>query len=231
MHQKSTDAGQAGKQELEQLEKELKDSLENGQPLNEKLVKDAIQKGQFSKEQMQKMKKALEDFQRDRAESKRMLAEMQKALQNTQKGVASDKPNVTFDSKLKDRDLEKSDGGVEDGPGTTNQDIGPHVFDTKKKKQGEYTQDRTKAGYENIYKGERQEAGKDPLFLENQWNDSVDPKYTNIRTFGQNSDPNVTVSNPGDVTQNTAESEIRKEKVPASFQKIVKEYFESIQER
>lgn len=231
MHQKSTDAGQAGKQELEQLEKELKDSLENGQPLNEKLVKDAIQKGQFSKEQMQKMKKALEDFQRDRAESKRMLAEMQKALQNTQKGVASDKPNVTFDSKLKDRDLEKSEGGVEDGPGTTNQDIGPHVFDTKKKKQGEYTQDRTKAGYENIYKGERQEAGKDPLFLENQWNDSVDPKYTNIRTFGQNSDPNVTVSNPGDVTQNTAESEIRKEKVPASFQKIVKEYFESIQER
>jgi hypothetical protein len=194
-------------------------------------VKDAIQKGQFSNEQMQKMKKALEDFKRDRAESERMLAEMQQALENTQKGIAKGQHKVTLDSKIKDRDLEKTDGGVEDGPGTTNQDIGPHVFDTKKKNKGKYAEDRTKAEYENIYKGQREEVGKDPLYLENQWNDSTDPKYTNIRTFGQNSDLNVTPSNPGDVAQSNGESEIRKEKVPASFQKIVKEYFESIQEQ
>ena len=89
-----------------------------------------------------------------------MLAKMQKALQNTQKGVASGEPNVTFDSEAKDRDLEKSDGGVEDGPGTTNQDIGPHVFDTKKKKQGEYTEDRTKAGYKVYTKASGKKPGK-----------------------------------------------------------------------
>ncbi len=42
--------------------------------------------------------------------------------------------------------------------------------------------------------------------------------------------PGITRSETGTASQSSEESEIRKEKVPASFQKIVKEYFESIQE-
>jgi hypothetical protein len=219
------------KQQLEQLAKELQNSFGGQNSLEGQEVKDAIQKGQLNKEQLEKMKRALEDYNRERVDSQKKLAEMQDALRNTQKGIASGRQKVTRDSKLNERDVDRSQGGVEDGPGTTNQDIGPHSFNTKKKGEGEYAEDRTKAKYEQIYKGEREEAKSEPLFLDSHWNESGDPKYTTIRSFGLSSDLTMNGSSPKITTQSTEESEIRKEKIPASFQEIVKEYFESIQEQ
>lgn len=223
-------AGKVEQQQLEQLAKEWEKSLGSGNSKEGSQIKEAMQTGQFSKKQIERMKKAREEYQRDQKESEKILAQMQQALKNTQKGIAAQKRKVTLDSRLSERDMEKSKGGVEDGPGTTNLDIGPHTFDTKKKGKSEYTEDRTKAEFDSIYKGQREEVGKDPLYLQNQWTDNLDPKYTSIRSFGLNSDPKVTRSNAGTASQSAEESEIRKEKIPASFQEIVKDYFESIQE-
>lgn len=226
----SNSTGKVESQELEQLAKELQESMSDKDSPEGHAVFDAIAKGNISKEQIQKMKKALEDYKRDKAESDQRIARMQDSLNNTRKGVASGKNKITSNSKMSDREAENNKGGVEDGPGTTNQDIGPHVFDTKKKGKGEYAEDRTKAEYENIYKGQREDAGSQPLFLSNPWDGSADPKYVPIRTFGANSDPTISGSNAGTVPQSKEEAEIRKEKIPASYQDIVKDYFESIQE-
>lgn len=222
--------GKAESLELEKLAKELQESMSGQDTPEGHAVSDAIAKGNISKKQIQKMKKALEDYKRDKAESDQRIARMQDSLNNTRKGIASGKNKVTSNSKMSDRDAENSKGGVDDGPGTTNQDIGPHAFDTKKKGKGEYAEDRTKAEYENIYKGQREDAGSEPLFLSNPWDGSADPKYVPIRTFGANSDPTISGSHAGTVPQSKEEAEIRKEKIPASYQDIVKDYFESIQE-
>ena len=222
--------GKVESQELEKLAKELQESMSGKDSPEGHAVSDPIAKGNISKEQIQKMKKALEDYKRDKAESDQRIARMQDSLNNTRKGLASGKSKTTSNSKMSDREAENSKGGVEDGPGTTNQDIGPHVFDTKKKGKGEYAEDRTKAEYENIYKGQREDAGSEPLFLSNPWDGSADPKYVPIRTFGANSDPTISGSSAGTGPQSKEEAEIRKEKIPASYQDIVKDYFESIQE-
>ncbi len=57
---------------------------------------------------------------------------------------------MTTDSRIKDRDIEKGGGGVDDGPGTTNKDVGPQHFSTKKQGGGEYAEDKTKAEYEQL---------------------------------------------------------------------------------
>jgi hypothetical protein len=89
--------------------------------------------------------------------------------------------------------------------------------------------DRTKAEYEQLYKGERTEAGQDPLFLNPQWNEGGQPQYTRVRTLGAESNAEVDPGAEGTGAQSSEESEIRKEKIPASYQQIIKKYFESVE--
>jgi hypothetical protein len=126
--------------------------------------------------------------------------------------------------------MEKKKGGVQDGPGTTNKDVGPQKFDTHKDGKSEYIEDRTKAKYEELYKGQRENVKTEPLFLDNKWNDDSDRRYVNIRTFGVNKDSNAGANGAAANGQDSQESAIRKERIPASYGKIVKQYFESIKD-
>ena len=228
--------GQTGKEnltqeqqkEMQKLAKEL-DSVLKGQEPGKGRELQNMKMEQFSGKDMESMKKALEQYRQQTAQSEQMRSELRKSLETAQKGTSSGKGRYTKDSRIKDRDMEKGKGGVEDGPGTTNQDTGPSTFDTKKKGQGKYVEDRTKAEYERLFQGERQNAGKDPLFLENRWNQEGDPQFTNVRSFGVDKDAALTGSSGDSASQSQDESAVEKEKVPASYQKIVKEYFESIE--
>jgi len=158
------------------------------------------------------------------------MAEMESALEKARKELAPGSHQWTADSRIGDRDFDKHKAGVSDGPGTTNQDIGPHTFNTKKKDKSEYIEDRTKSEYEQLYKGQREKAGSDPLFLKSQFNKNGEQKFVTIRTFGLDKQSNaVKNSNPA-VAQDSAESALQQEKIPASYQKIVRKYFESIKE-
>jgi hypothetical protein len=173
----------------------------------------------------------MKEYQQQKERATQMRSELQKGLEATRQGARAGKEGFTTDSRLKDREVEKGKGGVEDGAGTTNKDSGPSHFDTTKKRQGEYMEDRTKAEYEQTYDGQREkDLGKDPLYLQNQWNDSGNPGYTRVRNFGLNKDPQLNGNAQPNAAQNKDESVIRKERVPPAYQKIVRDYFEKIEE-
>lgn len=212
--------------ESARLAEDLADAL-NEKDLNGQEFAEAIRSGKLSRDDAEKLKKSMEQYKAERGESERRLAELQEKLENSRKEITSGKGEVTFDSTLKDRDLQKSKGGVEDGPGTTNLDMGPQHFDTKKEKTGKYVEDRTKAKYEELYKGQREEAGSDPLFVNSQWGEKS--KYTRVRSFGQES---IVAPQGGSSViegQDEAESTISKENIPASYREMVKKYLDSIQ--
>lgn len=220
------------KDEIEQLTKDIQDALgSDAKDLqgSKEIATTNQQQPQMSRQQMDSMKKALEQYRRDAAETRQRMAEMQKALENARQGMAKGGHKVTADSRIKDRDIEKGGGGVEDGPGTTNKDVGPQHFSTKKQGTSEYAEDRTKVEYQQLYKGERTEAANDPLMLGSKWNDSGDVTTQHIRSFGLDSQATAARQGGDLAGQDSQESEIRKEKVPAAYQKMVKEYFESIQ--
>src|SRR5207249_8081459 len=114
---------------------------------------------------------------------------------------------------------------------TTNQDVGPQNFDTKKYGKSEYVEDRTKLQYEQQYKGEREKAGSDPLFLKSKWDKQGEQKYVEIRNFGLNKKSTAGKDTVATLNQDSEESALREEKIPASYQKIVKKYFESIKQQ
>ncbi|PWT90476.1 MAG: hypothetical protein C5B54_07085 [Acidobacteria bacterium] len=226
----SVSLSEAEKKEAEKLARELQNETGIQDQLHSQEISKAIQDQHMSKADLEKLKKALEDYKAQKQQSEKLAAEMQKSLEQRQKGMTSGDRKITMNSRVSDRDIEKSKGGVDDGPGMTNQDIGPQHFDTKKTNAGSYEEDRTKAEYEKLYKGQRENDGKDPLFLNSEWNQSGDPQYMHIRSFGLDSNPAVTGGANGMSAQNSSESEVRKEKIPASYQGIVKKYFESIQQ-
>lgn len=219
-------------EEIKQLAKDIQDALGNNTKDLQGSKENPASPGAtpMSKQQMEAMKKALEEYKKSAADTEQRMAEMQKALDNARSGIGGGKHKVTSDSRVKDRDVEKGKGGVDDGPGTTNKDVGPQHFSTKKTGAGEYAEDKTKAKYEQLYKGERTNAANDPLMLGSKWNDSGELTTQRIRSFGLDSDATASRQGGSLAGQNSQESEIRKEKVPASYQKMVKEYFESIQE-
>lgn len=228
---KQSDAAQSdpsAAKDLDKLAQEIQKALgDQFQPPKQEASTDASKS--LSRQDLETMKKALEDYKKDATESKKQMAEAQKALEGAQKGMGQSSHKVTSNSKISDRDVEKSKGGVDDGPGTTNADMGPHHFDTKKQGSSSYAEDRTKAQYEQQYKGERTKAGNDPFFLSSQWNESGELRSQSIRSFGQDSQPALAHSGSAEALQNQDESEIRKEKVPATYQKMVNQYFESIE--
>jgi hypothetical protein len=215
------------KGEIEQLAKSFDQAMEGKNPSGG-TEKENLKFEQFSAKDIQSMKEALKKFQEQKAASDQMRSQLQEALENTQQGVGSSSKERKYvtDSTLKDREVETGKGGVEDGPGTTNKDSGPSHFDTKKKGTGEYAEDRTKSKYEQLYDGQRENVGKDPLYLQNHWNENGDPSYTNIRNFGVNKDPSLTGNADGLNNQSDQETAVRKERVPPSYQEIVKKYFE-----
>lgn len=219
-------------QEMEKLNRDVQEALGNSTKDLQGSKEDATspQPTQMSRQQMEAMKKALEQYKKDSAETQQRMAEMQKALESARDGIAKGGHKVTTDSRIKDRDIEKGGGGVNDGPGTTNKDVGPQNFSTKKQGPSEYAEDKTKARYEELYKGERTEAANDPLMLGSKWNDSGELTTRHVRSFGLESQATAPQQGGSLAGQNSQESEIRKEKVPASYQKMVKEYFESIQQ-
>jgi hypothetical protein len=215
---------------MEQLAREFEGALEGKEP-SKGIETQKVNQGEFSKQDVEKLKEALKKYQEQKSQAEKMRAEMQQALDKTRKTTTAGKNSYITDSRLKDRDVEKGKGGIEDGPGTTNQDTGPSRFSTKKKEKSEYVEDRTKSEYERKYQGERTDAGKEPVFLESHWDENGDPQYTRVRNFGKQNDPG---NQPGDgrnvAKQNQDESAVRKERIPASHQQIVKEYFEAIEE-
>lgn len=219
-------------EDFEKLTKEIQEALgDQAKDLDasRETYGDKTPSRSLTQQDYDKMKKALEDYKKEAADTQRRMAEMQHALENAQKGIGRGNHRVTADSRIKERDIEKGRGGVEDGAGTTNVDTGPQHFSTKKQGAGEYVEDKTKAEYEQIYKGERTDAVNDPLFLGSHWNDKSELRTQYIRTFGVNSDSTMAGGGGQVAPQNQEESEIRKEKVPATYQKMVKDYFESIQ--
>jgi hypothetical protein len=216
------------KAEVEKLAKSFDRAMEGKNPSGG-TEKENLKSEQFSAKDLQSMKEALKKFQDQKAASEQMRSQLQEALENAQKGVTSSSKERKFvtDSTLKDREVETGKGGVEDGPGTTNKDSGPSHFDTKKKGTGEYVEDRTKSKYEQLYEGQREKVGKDPLYLQTHWNENGDPSYTNVRNFGINKDPSLTGNAEGLSNQSDQESVVRKERVPPSYQEIVKKYFEN----
>lgn len=218
----------AEKAEMDKLVAEWKQALEGG-PADQKQT-DRLQAQNFDSSEITNLKEALKQYQKQKAQAEEMRKELKKALDGARSKSAAGKSRYTTDSRLKERDTEKGKGGVEDGAGTTNQDTGPSHFDTKKKGKEEYVEDRTKAEYERLYEGQRENVGKDPLYLESQWNQEGDPKYTNVRNFGVEKETSTGTDSPGIGKQNQGESEVKKERVPPSHEKIVKEYFESIEE-
>jgi hypothetical protein len=223
--------GKAGKNQDDQLEKE-------GAELNEALEKEALQggeelqqqmeNGKLSRQDLEKMKKALQKYQENKKSRDQQMAELQESLDNAQKGMTGGKHKVIYNSQVKDRDVEKSKGGVEDGPGTTNKDMGPQHFDTKKQGPANYAEDRTKAKYEQIYSGQREKVGKDPMFLGSKW-DAEKSRYVRVRTFGESNEPQILGGNGSTAQQSEAESIVGKEKIPASYRDIILRYFESIE--
>ncbi len=184
---------------------------------------------QLSQKELDQMKKALQKYDAEKAQSEKTLAELQRSLENAKDKIASGKKAYVTDSRINKRDLERGKSGVEDGPGTTNLDVGPQSFDTKKKQPGDSMEDRTNAEYEQSYKGQREKAGSDPIYLDNRWNDTGNPGYTKIRSFGLDSGKesnNITLEA---ASQDAGESQMEKERVPASYRKIVNQYFESIE--
>lgn len=205
----------------EALEKE---GLEGGEEIRQKL-----ESGKLTREDLEKMKKALQSYQEGKKSRDQKMAEIQESLENARKGMTSGKHSVTYNSQLKDRDVEKSKGGVNDGPGTTNKDIGPQHFDTKKKEASTYAEDRTKAEYEQLYSGQRENVGKDPMFLGSRW-DAEKSRYVRVRTFGQTNEPQILGGDANTAQQSEAESIIGKEKIPASYRDLIRRYFESIEQ-
>jgi len=174
------------------------------------------------------MKKALKEYQGNKKSRDQQMAELQESLQNAQKGMTGGKHKIVYNSQVDDRDIEKSRGGVNDGPGTTNKDMGPGHFDTKKDKKSEYAEDRTKAKYEQIYSGQREKVGKDPMFLGSKW-DAEKSRYVRVRTFGESNEPQILGGDASTAKQSEAESIVGKEKIPASYRDIILRYFESIE--
>lgn len=220
----------AEQKQIEELSKALDQALQGTNSSSGEKVQEKLQNGNISKADLEKLKKALEDYKAQKAESDKTMAQLQKSLEESQKGMSGGNHKITYDSRMSERQTEKGKSGVEDGPGTTNKDTGPNHFDTKKKGPSNYAEDKTKAEYEQLYKGQRENAGKDSLFLNSEWNQNGDPKFTQIRTLGEESNPGITGGNGGTSAQSSIESEVRKEKIPASYQQIVKKYFESIQQ-
>jgi len=226
----SDSKGQAGKNQ-DQLEKEAadlreeleKEGLQGGEELRQKM-----EKGKLSQQDLNKMKKALKEYQGNKKSRDQQMAELQESLQNAQKGMTGGKHKIVYNSQVKDRDIEKSKGGVSDGPGTTNKDIGPSRFDTKKDGKTEYAEDRTKAKYEQIYSGQREKVGKDPMFLGSKW-DAEKSRYVRVRTFGESNEPQILGGDASTAKQSEAESIVGKEKIPASYRDIILRYFESIE--
>ena len=217
------------KAETEKLAAELKQAME-GQAGSGKMAAANLQTQNLSSKDLKKLKEALKKYQEQKEQAERMRADLSNSIEKMRKGTSPNRGNFTTDSQLKDRDIEKGKGGVEDGAGTTNQDTGPSHFDTKKKGNGQYMEDRTKAEYERLYGGQRENAGKDPVYLESQWNQEGDPQYTNVRNFGLDKEGGVGAPATTTGKQNQGESSVRKERVPPSHEKIVKEYFEAIEE-
>lgn len=223
--------GQAGKNEDQQLEKDAanlkeeleKEGLQGGEELRQKM-----ENGKLSPQDMEKMKKALQQYKENKKSRDQEMAELQESLDNAQKGMTGGKHKVIYNSQVKDRDVEKSKGGVEDGAGTTNRDMGPDHFDTKKQGPRDYTEDRTKAKYEQLYSGQREKAGKDPMFLGSKW-DAEKSRYVRVRTFGQSNEPQILGGDGSTAQQSEAESIVGKEKIPASYRDIILRYFESIE--
>ncbi len=217
------------KEELQQLAKDFQKALQGKEPSGG-IDQKNLNTGNMSSKDLQALKDALKKHQEQKSKSEQMRADLQKALDHAQKGMATGKRPFTADSHIKDRDVEKGKGGVEDGPGTTNKDAGPSHFNTTKKGTGEYMEDRTKAGYDRIYEGERENVGKDPLYLESQWDENGNPQYTRVRNFGLDKDSTLENGAPQPSGQNQDESAIRKERVPPAYQKIVKRYFDVIEQ-
>ena len=226
---KSGDLSDDQKKQIQEAAKELEKMLADKDFQSGKEMQQALKDGKLSREQMEKMKKSIEDYKSRQEETEKRMAELQKSLESAKKSTSAGKHQVVYNSKLDDRKVETGKSGVDDGPGTTNKDVGPQKFDTHKQGKGEYAEDKTKAEYEQIYKGQREKAGSDPLFLNGQW-DPENARYTKIRTFGLNSDTETSGGVQENVLQNDAESVIHKEKVPASYRNLVKKYFESIQQ-
>ena len=216
------------KGELQQLAKDFQNALQGKEPSGGMDQRNLSTENMSSKD-LQALKDALKKYQEQKSQSEQMRAELQKGLGHAQKKMAAGKRPFTTDSHIKDRDVEQGKGGVEDGAGTTNKDAGPSHFDTTKKGKGEYVEDRTKAEYERLYEGERENAGKDPLYLESQWDKNGNPQYTRVRNFGLDKDSSLKNRSAQPSGQNQDESAIRKERVPPSYQAIVKKYFEQIE--
>jgi hypothetical protein len=209
-----------------ELSTEFQQALE-GQGKEAQEITEAIRSGRVKPKDLEKFKKALEKYKNEKIESERKLAELEKSLKNAREGIVSGNRKVVSDSRMTERDVQKSKGGVEDGPGTTNLDIGPHHFDTQKKGKDQYMEDRTKADYEKIYKGQREAAGSEPVFLNSQWGEKT--RYTRVRTLGLDSASQETTTSSGVGTQKQNESALQKEKIPAAYRKMVQKYFQSIQ--
>ena len=192
-------------------------------------IADSLKQKQWSKQEIDQIKQALDKYKSEKAQSEKTMTEYQRSLENAKEKIGSGKRTFVTDSRLSERDLERGKGGVNDGPGTTNLDLGPQSFDTSKKEQGTSMEDRTKTEYEKSYKGEREKAGRDPLYLNSRWNDTGNPGYTRIRTFGLEGNKESRNTPSEIASQDSGESQIQKEKVPASYRKIVKKYFESIE--
>jgi hypothetical protein len=217
----------AQKAELQNLAKSFDQAMHGQEPLDGNRLEN-LNTENFSTKDIQSLKDAIKKFEAQKAQSDQLKSQLEEALESARKGPSETghRNRYTTDSRLKDRAVERNKGGVDDGPGTTNQDSGPSHFDTHKKNPEEYVEDRTKAKYEQIYSGERENAGKDPLYLQNHWSENGDPAYTNVRNFGVNRDPQSDGLADGLVKQSQKESAVRKERVPPSYQEIVKKYFE-----
>jgi hypothetical protein len=223
--------GQAGKNQDEQLEKEaanLKEELEKEGLQGGEELRQQMENGKLSRQDLEKMKQALQKYQESKKSRDQQMAELQESLENAQKGMTGRKHKVVYNSEIKDRDIDKAKGGVEDGPGTTNKDVGPGHFDTKKQGPSDYAEDRTKAKYEQLYSGQREKVGKDPMFLGSRW-DAEKSRYVRVRTFGQSNEPQILGGDGSTALQSEAESIVGKEKIPASYRNIILRYFESIE--
>ncbi len=203
----------------EALEKE---GLQGGEELQQK-----IQSGNLTREDLKKMQKALENYKSDKKTKDQKLAELQQSLENARKGMTSGKRSITYNSKIDENNMNDSKGGVEDGPGTTNKDFGPHHFDTKKKGESRYSEDRTKTEYEQLYSGQRENVGKDPLFVGSKW-DAEKSRYVRVRTFGEESNPEIVLDQTKMAPQTEEESVVGKEKIPAAYRDLIRRYFDSI---
>lgn len=212
------------KTEAKELQEALeKEGLQGGEELQQKL-----QSGNLTREDLKKIQKALKDYRADKKTKDQKLAELQQSLENARKGMTSGKRSITYNSKIDENDMNKQEAGVEDGPGTTNKDAGPHHFDTKKKGESRYAEDRTKAEFEQLYSGQRENVGKDPLFLGSKW-DAEKSRYVRVRTFGEESDPEIVLDQTQMAPQTEAESTIEKEKIPAAYRDLIRRYFNSIE--